>query len=110
MSRNLNRSIDKEVALANRMKPWGLVGELLGHNDLEVTRIYSHLTPKTYDWVVDLLDFRPEAVEERITRGKVARGEMFDRARLIQRLDELMKQVETLRTENKVLRVQGEIQ
>ena len=34
-----------------------IVGELLGHSDLEVTKIYSHLTPKSYDWVVGFLDF-----------------------------------------------------
>ena len=57
-----------------------IVGELLGHSDLEVTKIYSHLTPQSFDWVVDLLDFSEPSVLDRIERGKVARAEAFDRS------------------------------
>ena len=59
-----------------------IVGELLGHTDLEVTRIYSHLTPRSYGWVVDYLDFRPNAVKERIENQHNARADAFDRARM----------------------------
>jgi len=59
-----------------------IVGELLGHTDLEVTRIYSHLTPRSYGWVVDYLDFRPNAVKERIENQHNARTDAFDRARM----------------------------
>ncbi len=81
-----------------------IVGELLGHSDLEVTKIYSHLTPQSYNWVVDLLDFSQESVLDRIERGKVARVEAFDRTKLMAELDKLTKEVEMLRSENAELK------
>ena len=82
------------------------MGELLGHSDVEVTKIYSHLTPKSYDWVMDLLDFSEASVLDRIQRGKEARVEAFDRRRLMQELERMSKEIDALRTENERLRRQ----
>lgn len=81
-----------------------IVGELLGHSDLEVTKIYSHLTPQSYDWVLDLLDFSEPSVLDRIQRGKAVRAEAFDRRKMMQVVDEQAKEIDALRAENKRLK------
>jgi len=69
-----------------------IVGELLGHTSLEVTKIYSHLTPRSYAWAADYLDFRQEAIENRVAGNHEARHQAFDQAKLENRLKKLERE------------------
>ncbi len=76
-----------------------LVGELLGHSSVVVTKIYAHLQPSELDWVIDLLDFDQSSIVDRIQRGKEARAEVFGRRKLSKLAEDQAKEIEALRSE-----------
>ena len=48
-----------------------IVGKLLGHTSLEVTKIYSHLTPESYTWAVEGLNFEIQSLLSRTRTGEM---------------------------------------
>jgi integrase len=85
--------------LVKRRVSLELVGELLGHSSVVVTKIYAHLQPSELDWVVDLLDFDQSSIMDRIRRGKEERAEVFGRRELSKVADEQAEEIKALRSE-----------
>ena len=67
--------------LAMRGAPARAIQELAGHQDLETTQRYMHLSPAAIEAAIRLLeDPNPRPVEETTERGAFGRGEIVEAA------------------------------